>query len=194
MRKINVLAFAAIAVLALVFGMACVGGGSGVPAGQTIVQAEKFLEQEGGKTQRMNDRVGADACIAYWDAEGHNITWEADIPADGEYKVVLRYCHGRKANVYRSFLVDGAAPVPAFAKIALTPTGGWCKSGNDWRNYTIADEGGNPILITLTAGTHKFTMENLGADAGERASVNFDAFAILTPDADPNLLGEPGVE
>ncbi|MBN1523645.1 MAG: hypothetical protein JW904_04110 [Spirochaetales bacterium] len=195
MRKTNVLILTLIAVITLVFSMSCVSAdGGGAASGEVVVQAEKFTEQEGGKTQFMDDRVASDRCIAYWDAEGHNLMWEVNIPKDGDYKIVLRYCHGRKALVYRSFLVDGAAPVPTLAKFGLMPTGGWGKTGNDWANYTILDEAGNPVIITLTAGTHTIKMENLGADAGERASVNFDGFGIFTPDADPNILGVPGVE
>jgi len=184
-----------ISVITLIIGISCTttGGATGGGSTEIIVEAEAFTAQEGGKVQMFSDRVGADTLMAYWGNGGHNVSWEVNVPKDGQYKIVLRYCHGRKADVYRSFLIDGKALDPVLAKIVCPPTGGFAKTANDFANLTVVDASGKSVLITLTAGKHTVTMQNLGADAGEKGSINFDKFGILTPAADPDILGKPGV-
>jgi hypothetical protein len=196
MRKSQLFIMTVISVITLVIGISCTttGGATGGGSSEIIVAGSTFSAQEGGKVQMFSDRVASDLMVSYWDNEGHNLTWDVNVPKDGQYKIVIRYCHSRKADVYRSFLIDGKALNPVLAKFAMPPTGGFAKTANDFANFTVMDGAGKPVLITLTAGKHTVTMQNLGADAGEKGSIGLDKFGILTPTADPNILGKPGVE
>jgi len=183
---------AVICALLLINGVSCTTTGAGGGSAEIFVAAGSFSAQEGGKVQMFADRVGSDNMLSYWDNEGHNLTWEINVPKDGQFKIVLRYCHNRKGDVYRSFLIDGKALAPILEKFPLKITGGWSKAENNFANYTITADG-KPVVITLTAGKHTVTMQNLGADAGEKGSIGLDKFGLLPLAADPNILGKPGV-
>lgn len=156
-----------------------------------IIEAEKFVNEKGGKVEVISGRVDASKdIIISWNNAGHTLEWKFYIAQDGEYKVVLRYCHNRKGATYREVMIDGKIPAKGFERVKLEPTGGWSKSANDWRNLTISDDKGNPILVSLKKGVHILTIKNLGGD-GEDGAANFDKIAFLPKDEDPEkILGK----
>ena len=158
---------------------------------KAIVEAEDFIKEEGGAATKTVGRVRAiNGSILGWDNKGHAIEWEVDIPEDGSYKLVLRYCHNRKWNTLREIQIDGAVPVDAFKSVVFTSTGGWAKDSNDWINYTITDASGQPVMVTLTKGKHTVRMTNLGGDGDSNGSVNLDRFAFLSQEVDPEILSQ----
>lgn len=158
---------------------------------KAIVEAEDFVKEEGGKAQKSLGRVRAiNAMINYWDNKGHAIEWEVDIPEDGDYKLVIRYCHNRNWDVLREIQIDGAVPSEAFNIVRFKSTGGWAKDSNDWINYTITDASGQPAMVTLTKGKHTVRMTNLGGDGDSNGSINMDRFGFLGKDVDPEILSQ----
>ncbi|MGE5605690.1 MAG: carbohydrate-binding protein [Bacteroidota bacterium] len=158
---------------------------------KAVVEAEDFINEEGGMATKTVGRVRAiKGSLLGWDNKGHAIEWEVDIPEDGSYKLVLRYCHNRKWNTLREIQIDGAVPVDAFKSVVFKSTGGWAKDSNDWINYTITDASGQPAMVTLTKGKHTVRMMNLGGDTDSNGSVNLDRFAFLGKDVDPEILSQ----
>ncbi|NLY76295.1 MAG: hypothetical protein GX075_13515 [Firmicutes bacterium] len=182
MKKFLVL----VALVAMVFSV------SSVFAADVIVEAEDFVKEEGGSVTKTVGRVRANKeSILGWDNKGHALEWEVDIPEDGSYKLVLRYCHNRNWNTLREIQIDGQVPHEAFKSVVFKSTGGWAKDRNDWQNFTVCDAEGNPVMIELTKGKHTVRMLNLGGDdGGDNGSVNMDRFAFLAKDTDPGILGK----
>jgi hypothetical protein len=161
---------------------------------KVIVEAEKYKSEKGGSIKTAEGRAesSGDSCILNWNDKGHIVDWDVEIPADGAYKIVLRYSGGRTWNVYRDIKIDGKIPAKEFEKILLAPTGGFTKTKNFWQNLTVADTAGKPVLINLKKGKHVLTMANLGGDSNQDGAANFDSIGFLGKDTDANVMGKPG--
>jgi len=200
MKKISLLITVLFLALALIFAFSCKTTGQTQKKGKTapvkqlkpgIIEAEDYVKQDKGYVEKTSGRIDASKdIIISWDNAGHKIEWKFLIAADGDYKVVFRYCHNRSGTVYREMLIDGKSPGKDFEKISLIPTGGWSNDANDWKNLTIPAANGSPALINLKAGEHTLTITNLGGD-GQNGGANFDSIAFLNKDVDPvTILGK----
>lgn len=158
-------------------------------AAGVLVEAENFSAQGGGKVDKNTTRPGTSGggCITGMDHAGQWQTWKLTVPADGNYRVTLRYAGGRSWAVWRELQIDGKLPAPAFAKIELPSSGGWGRAAADWRNLTLADAAGKPLSVHLAAGEHELRVSNLGG-AGENGSANLDAIVFSTADTKPESL------
>jgi hypothetical protein len=161
---------------------------------KVIVEAEKYKSEKGGslKTAEGRSESSGNNCILNWNDEGHIVDWEFEIPADGAYKLVLRYSGGRSWDVYREVKIDGNIPSKEFEKITLVPTGGFTKDKNFWQNYTVVDATNQPVMINLIKGKHLLTMANLGGEDEQDGAANFDCIGFLGKETDSNVLGQPG--
>ncbi len=162
---------------------------------QAVVEAENFLKEAGGTSTRPAGRIDAsgNVCLVGWISAGHAFEWEVDIPATGQYQIVLRYCNGRAWSTLRDLKIDGSYPAPELQRIELPPTGGFSKEVNDWQNLTLSDRRGQKLLIPLTKGKHRVWMSSLGGSINSDGSANFDSIAFLGQSIDPGLLGKTGV-
>lgn len=157
-------------------------------AANLLIEAETFV-REGGpdKVKITPDRPGTlgKLCVTGSNSAGHWLEWDIDVPADGQYQLVLRYSQGRDWNTWREVLIDGQSPGAAFRKIELPSSGGFGRTEQEWKNIAVQD-GGKPALLKLTRGKHVLRITNLGGE-GENGSANLDVIALLEPHADPAL-------
>jgi hypothetical protein len=162
---------------------------------KVIVEAEKYVKEEGGSLKTADGRVDSsgNSCIMNWNDKGHVVEWNVEIPESGEYKMVFRYSGGRKWNIFREVKIDGKIPADAFKQVTFVPTGGFTKDTNFWKNFTVTDSKGNPVLVTLSKGKHLLRIANLGGD-GQDGAANFDSIGFLSKDVDSNVLGKPGAK
>ena len=88
-----------------------------------------------------------------WKKVGQWIAWEVDAPEDGLYTLSFKYIQNyvRGFRVYRTIMVDGEIPFAEFRNVAFNPN-------NDWENYMLADEDGNPYRVYLTKGKHQIAL------------------------------------
>lgn len=139
---------------------------SGVP----IAQAEAFSAQNGGQVQIREDKLGSvGTAFSHWDAAGHSLSWEIEVPAERKYWLVLRYCTPTTAE--RSMSIDGGEPV----KTRFGGTGGFgSATQSDWAHACFRDEKGQRLNIPLTAGKHTITLTNTDAHG-----MNLDYLALV---------------
>lgn len=84
---------------------------------------------------------------------GDALTWTFTVEEEGNYALALRLRQAELANfpVFRTVLVDGVIPGPAFDTVGF----GYCLN---FENQTIVDADGAPALVHLTAGEHTLTL------------------------------------
>ncbi len=84
---------------------------------------------------------------------GDTLTYTFTVEEAGYYAMALRLRQGELANfpVYRTVLIDGVIPGPAFENAELGYT-------LQFRNQTLLDENGSPALLHLTEGEHTLTL------------------------------------
>ncbi len=155
------------------------------PLSRVIVEAESFTAQSGGQLVRRTGRPGTsgNVSISAWDHRDHAVEWQAEVPRDGKYAVVLRYAGGRSWAVYRDLQIEGVQLSPAFSRIAWTPTGGFGTEAGQWRDLVVSDAQGRPVWVTLKAGSVQLRMRNLGGD-GADGSGNLDLIALIPEGAE----------
>ena len=136
--------------------------------GALIFQAEEFAGQGGGQVQIREDKIGAvGKSFSHWDDKGHWLSWRLQVPKEGEYQIVLRYCVGKEAR--REVQVDADAP---FTQV-LPSTGGYSATTNDWAHQPLTGADGKPRVFRLTAGEHTLKMTNV-----DGTGVNMDYIAL----------------
>ncbi len=154
---------------------------------KVIVEAETFAKEEGGTVEILEGRTEASGgkSVRNWDFPGHALEWNVEIPESAVYKVVIRYNSKEDEGIdlIRDLKIDGQYPAPAFQKIVFSITGGWSKGSNDWKNLTVADANGQPVLIELAKGKHTVRMENINGRIG------LDSFGFLGKDVPASVLG-----
>jgi hypothetical protein len=132
------------------------------PEGLVTLEAENFSGQTGGQVETTQRVGGVGKIITKWEAVmGHAVTWEVEVPQEGLYSVVLKYCTGSE-NAVRELKIDGSHPDSVFARIALPYTGGYSTDQDNWRYLRIEGADGKPAPLRLTRGRHQLSMGNLG--------------------------------
>lgn len=143
------------------------------------VQAEEFSGQGGGQVEVTDAKVDAvGRSFLHWDAPGHYLEYEVEVPADGGYYLTLRYCTADETAA-RAVLVDGALPDEALGSVPFDWTGGWSNSASDWRLVTVPGADGRPFLFGLTRGRHTIRFVNC------RGSMNLDWVSVHSPGTEP---------
>ncbi len=134
-----------------------------------MAQAEDVAGQGGGTVQVRTDKIGADGkSLSHWDSEGHWLTWKVTVPAEGDYRLVLRYC--TPLSVQREVQVDAAAPV----KTPFYATGGFSGDASDWAHGVVRSPDGKHLVLHLTAGEHTVKMTNV-----DGKGMNLDYLALM---------------
>jgi len=148
-----------------------------------VLETENIAAEatEGVAVQIRTDKVNVSGdTFSGWNDKDHWLAWHVRIPHRGKYAVVFRYCVDQ-ATAHRDFQLDGAYPHDAFKDIALSPTGGWSNTTNDWRHFIVRDARGNPVLIDINAGEHSIRMNPIFGDGG----CNLDYIMFLPEDEAP---------
>jgi hypothetical protein len=141
----------------------------------TLVQAEAFSAEGGGKVKRTGKPGAMGEAFMGWDAPGHWLEYGFEVARDGYYKIAFKYARGEKgAPGTRTILVDGQAPGEAVRTLELPNSGGW----SSWRLHTLRwpEFKNKPFLVKLKAGRHTLRLEN--ASGG---GVNLDYIVIAAP-------------
>ncbi len=89
-----------------------------------------------------------------WQTPGDTLTWEFTAPADGLYKLGIKFRQNGILNgsAYRKLYIDGTVPFKEASEIDFPYESGW--------QYTeIADENGEEYLFYLTEGKHTLSLE-----------------------------------
>ncbi|OGV72677.1 MAG: hypothetical protein A3K19_06860 [Lentisphaerae bacterium RIFOXYB12_FULL_65_16] len=141
---------------------------TGVP----LAQAEAFVEQSGGEVRLRDDKPGAsEKATSHWDNRGHKLTWRIETPQDGKYHLVIRYAWNSESR--RALLVDGK-PLPGAEQVLFPPSDGGGGAAGDWGHYAVRTKAGQLAVLTLAAGPHAITMENV-----DGRPLNLDYLALL---------------
>ncbi|MGN0878785.1 MAG: heparinase II/III family protein [Oligosphaeraceae bacterium] len=129
------------------------------------IQAEDFSGQtlpkpiEGDAPSRgvaVESKPGADGkAFKLWDREGHALDWTFAVPKAGRYLLQARACCDHLEGATRLVALDDAQP----QRTAFPNTFGWSSAKDDWQNIYPALKG-QPIVLTLTPGTHTLTLTN----------------------------------
>lgn len=90
---------------------------------------------------------------ASWSKENQSITWEIDVPEDGEYKIGFRGLQNFQQNltIHRAIYIDGEIPFEELKNYQIPYASGW-------QETIISDESDEPYSIYLEEGTHTITM------------------------------------
>ncbi len=130
-----------------------------------LVEAEK-LAAEGPVKGKAMEKVGASGGVAHcvWDTPGQWAEWELTVPTAGRWSLLVRGA-GDDGPVLRGLYLDGT-PAAGAELVRLPPTGGWCRTTDDWRWFRV------PLPQALSAGRHRIRLEQLGG------SMNLDQIGL----------------
>ncbi len=145
--------------------------------GSIIVEAESPAaegEVRGLRVEKVAASGGIGNCS--WDTDGQWAEWLLQVPAAGEYNLLVRAA-SEYDDIARVLTLDGKPIADAIEVIRFASTGGWCRTANDWRYFMLLDAAGSPASIALDAGAHRLRMERLSG------SMNLDLFALQPSDA-----------
>ena len=136
-----------------------------------MIEAEE-ASAEGMIRGKLMKKVGASGGIAHccWDTEGQWAEWAFNVPAAGEYELLIRPA-SVYATILRELTLDGNPLSSQVSVVRLRGTGGWCRTTDDWRYFAVMDSRGKPAQIQLSSGKHTLRMAQLGS------SMNVDLFA-----------------
>lgn len=154
------------------------------PPPAIVLQAEEMIVPDSG-TVAVTTKVGAKGAISTWNSYGAELAREIDVPADGWYSVLIRYC--ADGTPRRSLFVDGVIPFRELALMSFPPTrgpapsDGWSNTSDDWRIVSVgAGAGGQAHLLRLTRGRHRFALRQEDGITG----MNVDWVILLPAGAD----------
>ncbi|NLG13721.1 MAG: hypothetical protein GX561_05890 [Lentisphaerae bacterium] len=104
--------------------------------GVSMVEGESFSSQSGGEVQIRDDKPGTHGkSISHWDDEGHRLSWELAVPADGDYRLMVRYCTSMGAK--RKVTVGGDDK----GDVNFPNTGGFGTDALQWDHCEIRCKG-----------------------------------------------------
>lgn len=146
------------------------------PSPETVkVEAENFSAQGGGEVLVMNRFLASGKTLSRWNDPGHWLEWQAEVPADGMYYLILRFAQGfqDKEGTYKELFLDGKE----IEKMFFWYTGGWARSTDDWACKMLTNAGGSPRALKLDRGTHTIRIET---PPGPNKGLNLD-YLLLVP-------------
>ncbi|MBN1670574.1 MAG: heparinase II/III family protein [Kiritimatiellae bacterium] len=145
-----------------------------------LIQAEKPAAEGGGKVTISGKKAAAyGESFLNWDKAGHWLDYTVDVPAEGGYQVILKYCR-EGGPVTRALQIDGEYPGEPARAIELPGTGGWSNGTDNWRLHTVlwplVDK---PFLVHLKPGPHTVRLTNVSG-----GGVNLDYIVLAAPFAE----------
>lgn len=89
-----------------------------------------------------------------WNKVGQWISWDIDVEEAGLYTLSFKYIQNyvRGFKVYRSILIDGALPYEELRSVSFAPN-------NNWENFMVSNEDGEPYYVYLDKGHHTLTLK-----------------------------------
>ncbi len=97
-----------------------------------------------------------------WKDIGASLTWRIDVPADGRYRIGLRWKQDTKEGLatFRALYLDGEIPFAEAAELRFP-------YGRGWQYTCLGDAEGESYEFYLTAGTHMMTLEAVSGKMAE---------------------------
>jgi len=143
------------------------------------IPAINFTAETGGEIAKLTNRVAArtaEGIVQRWQGDAHALTWEVEVPEDGYYVLGVRYCTEMK-DPTREIRINGEVQEP-LSPFILPTTGGWARSGNDWKlAYALDSIDGEPLLLKLNKGKNTITLTS-----HDDLGVNLDILVLASPD------------
>lgn len=168
-----------------------------------MFEAESFSEKTDTTIYRFNDPSNASITPysletkklnstggSAWNVPGMYIEWTIDVPEDGLYALTFKAKQNTNVGVssYRNITIDGEYPFAECKDYEF-------KYSVGYKNVTISDKEGNPLLFELAKGERKIRLEvSLGeyanilsyiSDAAEELGDAYRQIIMLTT-ADPD--------
>lgn len=85
-----------------------------------------------------------------WDTSGEEISYEFEVPEDGNYALTLHYQNPRTdLSAFRTITINGEIPFAEVAPYEFSATG-----FSRWHHETLSGESGEPLRFYLPAGVH----------------------------------------
>ncbi len=141
------------------------------PRQSVVLEAENFSGQGSGEVEIV-DRIGnIGRMVTKWEASaGHWLEWAFDLPAAGDYNLVLRYCTASDPS-RRALTLDGQPPTAGGPELVLPNTGGYCTGGDNWQFFRVpAKPGGastdEAARFHFSAGKHVLRLANISGGLG----------------------------
>ena len=98
-----------------------------------------------------------------WSKSGQTITYEFEVPEDGDYAISLHYNNGKDDySVFRTIAIDGEVPFEEMYDYSFP------NSRQRWANITLGEnETDAPYLFNLSAGRHTISLTSTQGLLGE---------------------------
>ncbi|MEK3890009.1 extracellular solute-binding protein [Bacillus sp. FSL K6-3431] len=89
-----------------------------------------------------------------WYKGGQAVTWEFEVPENGEYKIAFRGMQNFRKNlsVFRTLSIDGKIPFEEMEHYQIPYASGW-------QDITLNDKSDKPFYFYLEKGTHTISLE-----------------------------------
>ncbi|QGG57048.1 extracellular solute-binding protein [Paenibacillus sp. B01] len=104
--------------------------------------------------RQLLNAIGGDS----WQRSGQSVSWTFDVPADGEYRIAIKYKQntntsetGTDMPVYRTLEIDGELPFEEMRRVVFPFT-------KSWKNKTLESADGEPYLFQLQQGRHSLKL------------------------------------
>lgn len=142
-------------------------------------RAWNFDRQGGGEVQSPENRgYGPETVISHWNFGGHWLEWDLDVPATGEYALVIRYATNRDPHLTkRELRIDGEVAIPV---MTFNNTGGFAgpASGSDiaqvaqWNTAVFRG-------VHVEEGRRTLRITHVGDDPSGSNGLNFAYLALV---------------
>lgn len=145
--------------------------------GIVTVEAENFTAQVGGDVVAEHKVASSNDAIKLWDHIGHALTWTFEVPTEGRYAIMVRFCHARQDPVERHLFVDGTR-VDNDGELLFPGTGGWSRTIDNWQENWLS-LAGRVLTFPLKAGKHEVKMLNV-----DGYGLNLDWISLVPVDGE----------
>lgn len=124
------------------------------------IEGENYTKVGGPSQIRIVERATASAgkVVSYWEEQGVWLEWEFDVPVSGSYVITFRYACGY-SDTYRRIEIDGKLPSKNCENVRFETTGSWPQHSM----FTLCNEQGNPLVISLSKGRYCLKMTNVNS-------------------------------
>lgn len=122
-------------------------------------EAEAFAGSGGGSARAYSHRPflsggqGLETAVV----PGQWVEWEVEAPQAGEYHLVFKGAV-HEANADRLIELNGAPLLGEHRLFRFPYTGGFGAEPGEWKHMVVCGEDGNPVPISLEAGTHRLRL------------------------------------
>lgn len=135
------------------------------------IEAENFSSEEGGEVMVRTDKQGTcGKSISHWDDKWHIVNYLVDVPAAGNYRLVLRSASAGTA--LRRLRVNGRE----YGPFEVPATGGNGSAPQHWKSLAPLC-GGKPVVFPLEKGKNILFLENMDGNA-----LNLDCILLQRAD------------